>query len=392
MANDFSNVVDKIIAKSFPILRANSIMPRKVNTDWANEVAERGDTIDVDIPSAMTVSDVAPAAVPIAGQDVTPTKVQIPLSRWRQTEMHITDKQAHEIAEGKENAQFSSAIAALANDVDQYILSLYTGIYGFVGTPGTDPFGSNLDDATAAKKVLNRQLTPMIGPRTMVLNSDAMAEALQNRAIQDASFRRQGDDSLRTGTVGEVMGFEWQEDQNVDTSCLHTNGTLTDGTGHQALVNNAAVAVGDTSCAFDETSLTGTVTKGSVFTVAGDNQHYVVTALATAAANAITLSFSPAVQVAWADDAQMTLKGTASETYVNNIAFHRDCFALAIRPVSPPGGFTGGHIIRPVQDPVSGIGFSLEISREHMRTKWTWSVLYGAIVARAALGVRIAGA
>ena len=84
-------------------------------------------------------------------------------------------------------------------------------------------------------------------------------------------------------------------------------GTLSNGTGMLAKVNDATYTVGDFTVDIDDTSLTGTVVAGDIFTVAGDAQQYVVTAGATASGNAIAgMAFTPASKVAWADDAVIT--------------------------------------------------------------------------------------
>lgn len=386
MANTFTELVDKIFARGLMALRENSIMPRLVNSDWANEVAQQGDTINVPIPSAATVSDVTPGPTPPAGANVAPTTVPLPLDRWRKSDMHVTDKEAREIAVGGRQLQLTEHLKVLANDVDQALLSLALDIYGYTGVPGTTPFASDLTDAKEARKVLNKQLAPM-SPRRMVLDPDAEGAALMLRAIQDASFRANAENTLLNGMIGSLLGFDWFMDQNIRSL---TNGTLTDGTGHRALVN-VSPSLGAKSQEFDATSLTGTVKKGQVFTVAGDDQTYVVTADATAAGNAITLAFEPGVQVVWADGAQMTLKGAASAVEAMTIAFHRDAFALAVRPLAPADGFTGGNEIRTAVDPVSGLALTLEVSREHHRTKYSWSILYGVKTIRRELAARVAG-
>jgi hypothetical protein len=103
---------------------------------------------------------------------------------------------------------------------------------------------------------------------------------------------------LREGTIKRALGFDWAVDGYLPT---FTGGTLSNGTGKLALINDASVAVGDTSVPMDSGTLTGTLVVGDLFTVAGDDQQYVVTAAATASSNAIaSVSFSPAAKVAWA--------------------------------------------------------------------------------------------
>lgn len=373
MPNTFTSIVDMIFARALLALRENAIMPRLVNTDWGNEVAQQGDTINVPIPSAMTVGDVTPGPTPPAGDNAAPTTVGIALDRWRDVDMHVTDKEAREIATGARTLQLSEAMKALANDVDAYILGLYKGVYGFAGTAGTTPFASDLSAATDARKVLGQQLAPT-NPRRIVLNPDAEANALLIRAVQDASFRANKENTALTGMIGELLGFEWFMDQNVVN---HANSS---GTPAGWLVDQADVAVDDTTVDIDTGS--NDPEEGDVFTVAGDTQTYVVSSYATN-----TITFAPAAKVAWADNAAITFKAAHDV----NVAFHRDGFALAVRPLAPADGFTGGHEFRTGVDPVSGLALTLEISREHMRTKYHWSVLYGAKLVRPELVARIAG-
>jgi hypothetical protein len=381
MANTFTPIIDKIFAKGLMALRENSVMPRLVNTDWGSQVAQQGDTINVPVPSAMTVSDVSPAQVPPAGANVAPSVAPIVLDRWRKTDMHVTDKEAREIVEGARSLQLSEAMKALANDVDRYLLSLYAGVYGYAGTAGTTPFGSSVElaSATDARKILGRQLAPS-EPRRIVLNPDAEANALLIRAVQDASFRRQGEDTLSSGFIGRVLGFDWYMNQNIPT---HASTAFSAG----AATINGAHAAGVTTVSIAKATNTSPLVAGDIISFAGDSQTYTVTAGVTLAVGNTSVGISPALKVAQAGGAVVTLRAS----HAVNLAFHRDAFALAVRPLAPADGFTGGNEIRTGVDPVSGLALTLEVSREHNRTKYQWSVLYGASLIRPELAVRIAG-
>lgn len=393
MANTLTVAVPKIFAQGMLALRENAVTPRLVLTDFGSEVRQRGDTIDITIPSSLAVSDVTPSQVPPAPSNLSPTKVQIPLSYWKKVDFSLTDKEVGEIINGVRNQQVSEAVKALANFVDVTVLGLTASgtesVFGHVGTPGTTPFNTANDvtDATNARKLLNKQLAPM-SPRFAILDPDAEANALgKQRAFQDASWR--GDaEGIKLGQIGTKFGIDWWMNQNVQS---FTFGTLSDGSGHKALINDAAVAIGQTSVNMDAVSLTGTVKIGDIFTVAGDTQQYVVTANATAAANAIAVSFAPGAKVAWADDAQATFVGAAGATEVRNIVAHRDAFALAVRPLSAAEGFTGGNEIMSEMDPVSGLSLRLEVSRQHKQTNFSFDILFGCKCIRPDLAVILAG-
>lgn len=383
MANDFTQIVDKIFARGLMSLRENAIMPRLVNTNFDSEVAEQGDTIDVPIPSAASVSDVTPGPTPPSGGDSSPTKAQIQLNRWRKSDMHVTDKEAREIAQGARSLQLSEHLKALANDVDAFLMGLYTDIYGYSGGAGSAPFASDLSDATAVRKVLNNQLAPM-SDRRIVLSPDAEANALGIRAVQDASFRSDEENTLRTAAIGTLLGFDWFMDQNV---VEHTVGSLsttpTVNGAHTTGVSTVSLSAGGTG----DINLNA----GDLITFAGDTQVYAVTADAdiTNGSNG-DVSIEPTLQVALSGGESVSLD--VSSNHNVNLAFHRDAFALAVRPLAPADGFTGGNEIRTAADPVSGLSLSLEVSREHNRTKYQWSILYGAEIVRPALAARILGA
>lgn len=375
MANTFNNVVDKIFARSLMALRNATTLPRLVLTDWKNEIAKKGNTIDVQLPPSMTVGDVTPSQVPPAGQDITRDTVAIPLSYWRGTEMHMTDKEAREIADGARAGDLSEVMSVLADDVNSKIMALYKDVYGYAGVAGVTPFATDLSEAVDARKVLFDQKAPK-PDRSIVIDGSAEANALKLRQVLDQSFKgNQGENTQLTGEIGAALGFRWFADQQVQT---HSNGT-TDG----AYLVNGVNAIGTTSLAVD--TGTGTLLQGTVFTIAGDTQTYVVTA--DYAGGAGNVSISPALKVATSGGEAITEKAA----HVVNLAFQRGAFALAVRPLEPADGFSGGNIVRTEMDPETGLGITLEVSREHKRIKWHWSILYGVKCIRPELAARIAG-
>ena len=191
MANAINNVLPKILARGLLALREQAVMPRIINMDYSTEAANKGDTIDVPIPSALTVSNVTPSNVLEAPADSSPTKVQIALNNWRKVNFHLDDKQVVEI---DRNAHFmpmqmSEAVRALANDINGTILDKYKGVYGMAGTPGATPFASNVEAATGARQVLNEQLCPRDN-RRMVLDFAAEAKALALPDFQRVQRKR----------------------------------------------------------------------------------------------------------------------------------------------------------------------------------------------------------
>ena len=378
--NTLTAIHPKILAQGLMALRENCVAPRLVNSDYSSDAAQKGTTIDVPIPAAVAVTDVAPANISPDIAGVTPTSVQVPLDKWKDASFFLSDKDIKEVEANVVPMQVSEAIKAIANQVNTDIYANYVSFYGVAGDTADSPFNATdgTKDATTARKVLNKQLAPLTD-RRMVLDPEAEALALDLRAFQDQSWR--GDASgIIQGTLNRKFGFDFFMDQLIPT---HTAGAFTTGSP----ITDGAATIGDTSSTWDDTALVGSVKKGDIFTVAGDSQTYVVTADATAAANSITVAFYPGAKVAWADGAAVTL--TAS--HVVNLAFHRDAIAFATRPLEDLNEPGLGSIIQSAVDPISGLSLRLELTREHKRLKWSFDILYGSKTVRPELGARLIG-
>lgn len=367
--NTITNVIPQLLAQGLLALRQMAIMPRYVNRAYESTAGEKGSSIDVPIPSAISAIDVTPSYVPPDDAGVSPTNVNIPLDTWKEASFFLNDKEMLEIQAGTIPMQASEAIKALANAVDNSILGLYTGVYGWAGTAGTTPFATDLSAFVDARKVLTNQLAPT-DPRYVMLNADAEANALLLRAFQDASFR--GDsDGIINGQIGQKLGSLWFVDQNAPT---HTVGNWSAGTATgTAGANTVTINAG-----------TGAFVVGDVLLFAGDTQTYAVTAR-TGTAPTTSIEVSPALLTS-PSGAAITRKAS----HAVNLNFHRDAFALASRPFagSDPLGL---GMFQSAVDPVSGLTLRLEVSRQHKRTRFSYDILYGVKLVRAQLACRIAG-
>lgn len=373
MANSLTSVLPKLLAQGLLALRQQAIMPRLVNRGYETLAGEKGSTIDVPIPSAVAVQDVAPANTPPTTADVAPDKVQVVLDKWKEASFYLTDKDMMEAMNGTIPMQASEAIKGIANQIDSDILVEYKGVYGFAGTPGTTPFGADLSEYVNARLALDNQLCPRDN-RRVVIDAFAESKAIMLRAFQDASFR--GDkDGIIEGNIGRKLGSDWWMDQNIPT---HTAGT---GSGY--LINNGAgYAIGIKTVIVD--TGTGTLLAGDIIAFAGDTQTYVV--VSTVGSPVTSITFEPGLKIAVADNVAITKKAS----HVVNLNFHRDAFAFATRPLqSAVEGL--GNIIMSAVDELSGLTLRLEVSREHKRTRYSYDVLYGAKLVRRELAARIAG-
>ena len=381
MANNLTEVRHKILAQGLLALRENCVMPALVNTDYSNDAKQLGNSVDIPVPSAVPASDVTPSyAYPSTDPDVVPTSVSVVLNQWKEAPFALTDSDLAQADNGIIPMQASEAIKSLANAVNAHIFSFYWGVYGQAGDVSDTPFNATdgTADATATRKLLNKQLAPL-NDRRFVIDPDAEANALNLRAFQDFSFA--GDtEGIREGRINKKLGFNWFMDQAVPT---HTAGTLT-GTITASATNAGLKTVELNSGAGEAIALK----KGDIVTFAGHSQTYAVQAdLTVGASDTGNVSINPGLAVALAGTEEISVVGN----HVVNLGFHRDAFAFASRPLLDVDVDGLGSLITAATDPVSGLSLRLEISRQYKRVRWSFDILYGAQLVRPELAARCAG-
>lgn len=406
MANTLTNIMPKILARALMSLRTRCIMPRIVNSDYGIDAAKKGSTIDVPVPVAVGTIDVTPSNVKVAPTDVTPAVVQISLDNWKQNNpIGLTDNELTQIDE-KEHflpMQLEEAIKALASDVNQQIIGNYKGtsrgVYGFISNPtagvGTtiDPFKSGSTDtsgvsaATNAKKVLNTQLCPR-SDRRVLLNFNAEASALDLSAFSDAEKIMSAVVKME-GEIGRKFGMDFVADDDVPD---HTVGSCYMAVPADVTCKEAE-AVGVTAISMLDAG-GGTILQGDIFTIAGDSQTYVVVggtagSYTLHASNDTQVSIQPALKVAVSGAEVISVKNS----HAVNLAFHRDAFAFATRPLLANAvDYSLGSKMISMQDPITGLVLRLEVSRQHKQTVWEFDILWGSDLVREELAMRIAGA
>lgn len=384
MANTLTAIIPKILARALPTLRANTVMPTLVDTQYSLSPLRIGKTVDIEVPQSQTAAAVTAAITVPANSAKTPAVVQVTLDQWYETHFELSDQEKTQINTQEQFVppQVGEAIAALGNNVDAALLALYKDVYNFSGTAGTTPFSSTAAVwTTGARKWLNDNNAPFVN-RSLVLDVDAEANATNLSAFQDLNQTEMLNDVIFEGKIGRKLGANWHLNQQVGT---HTAGTLAAGTAIQL---NAEMAAGENTIVFKDSGgdLTGTLTAGDLFSVAGDTQTYVVTTLATASSNLITVLFEPAAAQTNAASAVVTHIATHNP----NLAFQRGAFALATAPFEPVDPQLGS-VVTSMLDPVTNLVLRLEVNRQWKQERWTFDVLYGVKTLRPQLAARILG-
>jgi hypothetical protein len=244
------------------------------------------------------------------------------------------------------------AVESIAQNVEQRMLEKATdATFNLVGTAGSTVFEP--DVILSAREKMNKYLAPKDDNRFFLHDSTAGRSAVGARKglfqSSDAISKQ-----YKRGLVGIADGYTWLENELLNQ---HTNGN------DVAFEVRTTVATEGQATLVVEglTTTTGTVKKGTVFTIAGVYavhpitktvypflQQFVATADKTADASGYaTLEVSPAFYTAASDglqnidafpvdEAEITVVGSASTTYTQNLAFHQDAFQMVSVPLIMP--------------------------------------------------------
>lgn len=242
--------------------------------------------------------------------------------------------------------QYTQAMRSLVNemerDIAQEVVAGALAKGNFVGTAGTTPFASNLNDLTLAYKKLSDNGCPT-SDLQMVLNTSAGMNLRNLTQLQKVN--ESGDGSLlRQGVLGQLFGFNLRESAGFKA---HDKGA---GTGY--LVNGEAKK-GSFFVNVDTGS--GAVKKGDIIHFGSDVDHKYIVAEDDSAPTSIKLTSELVADVA--DDAVITIENG----YLASAGFARGSVLLATRlPAVPIGGDSA--IDRAIiTDPVSGISFEVAV-------------------------------
>jgi hypothetical protein len=376
MANSLGYYNPEFYAQEALIQLENALgMARAVYMGYDEERRsfDRGEYINIKRPSTFTAQD-----APSSAQDATTDQVQVQLSNWREVKFALTDK---ELAFSEERIiadHIRPAAYALANDIDQKLAARYADVPWSVQENSTFDIANILE---GRKQLFDNGMPMGTGQQFAMIDSQSEADLLALSAFtQDQGAGGLGVQSQIAGTLGQRYGFQFFANQNVQT---HTAGSLTGSP-----LTNGAVAVGATSVALDAGSLTGTVKAGDIITFAGDTNSYAITADATAAGNAITVSVSPAIKAAIGDGVAATVSQNTS--IAESLMFHRNAFALVTAPLSEMGNELGASIAT-VQDPITGLSLRSRMyyDGDNSKVNVALDVLYGVKTLDPYLAVRV---
>lgn len=397
-------ITPSIIAKvALAQLENNLVMGRSVYRDYDREFNKVGDTISIRRPVNFTAQDGAVAVT----QDVTEGKLSLTLDKRKHVSWLFNTQDLTLSVEKYNERYIQPAVIALANQIDYDGCQLYKKVWNWVGTPGTTI--SNYAGFAKAPLRLDEMAVPQ-DMRKAVLNPTDKWGLLGGQTglyVQDAAR-----DAYRRGDLGDIGGVLTAMDQNMATHTVGSWGGTPQVDGANQNVTYATSANTETqTLILKGLGANATVKAGDVFTIAsvnavnpkskvstGNAQQFVVQSDTQASAGgAVTVTIAPpiitsgayqTVDAAPGDSANLTLVGTASTSYRQNLVFHRNAFVLAMRDLEMPDGAV-------FKARESANGFSIRVLKwydgENDEERIRLDVLYGWKAIYPHLATRLSG-
>lgn len=411
MAN--TSLTASIVAKEALVILENELgilkrMYRAHESEFNNNVNgyKVGDTISIRRPADFTVR----SGATLSTQDVIEGKTTLTIDQQIGVDFQFTSTeltlQIQDLSERVIKPAMSSIVNYMTNDL---LTQMYRGTYNWVGTPGStvDSFA----DFAKAPERLDLMAVPQADRAAAFAPTDYWGLVGSQTALYASNI---ASDAFRRGEMGMVGGIDTLMSQVVPT---HTVGPL----GGTPLINGGAqnVTYDTAKNTWSQSLITDGWTAaaanrlkaGDVFTIAnvfmvnpktkastGVLQQFVVQAdTDSTAGGAATITISPpiitsgphqTVNAAPADNAALTIVGSASTGYRQNLVFHKNTMGLAIVPLEmPQAAYNGaresykGISVRviPIYDGTNDI------------SKWRLDLLYGRKVLDPRLATRLSG-
>lgn len=354
-----------IIAKEALVqLDNNLVLAKLVHRGYEDEFAtnsngnKKGDSVRIRKPVQFTVRDGAVAD----NQDVTESYTSITVDKQKGVDFKFASSDfSLKIAEFSER-YIQPAMIQLANQVDRDLFALYKDIPNWVGDAGQTV--NSFADFAKAPERMDLLAVPTDDRMACLSPADHWGLAGSFTALYIENVAKSALQSAKLPMIGGVNAYM---SQNVPTHTVGAHGgtPLIRGAGQ----GSAHSSVKDTwtqSLATDGWTTNSGLKAGDVFTVNGVydvnpitkatlphlKQFRIVSNVTTntTSSNTTTLVISPPIittgpyQTVSADvtnDTTITMKGTASTGYAQNMAFRKGAFALAMVPMEKPAGAVG---------------------------------------------------
>ena len=385
-----------VTRKAQQILHGKLVLARRVNRQYDNSYQTTGGKDGADIKIRLPNKYTIRTGKNLNAQDTSETSVTLSRATQVGVDMTFSTSELTMSIDMFAERILEPACAVIATNIENAIAARYVDIANLVGTAGTTP-ASMLTILNAGAR-LDDELVPRDNKRTVALSPTAMAAMVDG---YKGLFQKADDvaDQYETGMIKDMAtGFNWGMCPVINA---HTNSA---GIVTGITVNDASISSGDTTVTVNTT--TTAYAAGTVVTFAGcyavnpetktaysHLRQFVVTS-----ATATVLTIDPPIYTSGAnqncsavptDGGAVTVVGSASTSYPQHLAFHRDAIMLSTIDLEDVSKF-GAWGARETYDGISiRIARQFDINSDNIPCRL--DVLYGVKTIRPEMAVRITG-
>ena len=298
-ANSLDAYIPELWAnESVQILVENMVVANLVHRDFSPQVAKFGDIVHTRKPAEFTAVRKLDADS-VTVQDASATDIQVPLDQHFHTSFMIKDGEESKSFKQLRDEYLQPAVLSIARAVDRVLLgelsaAFYTNAEGIAGGLTTSNI---IQYIVQTRKRMNINKAPEEG-RNLVLTPDTEAIALQTSTFHEADKVGDEGTAMREASLGRKFQFNTFMCQNASsTTGIPVNAS-------QPLIDLAAGYPIGTSVIHVDTA--GSALAVGQWISVGGVPHR-VTALGTLSTQDIDVTISPALRVAVADDAAVTI-------------------------------------------------------------------------------------
>lgn len=200
--------------------------PGIVNRDYEGEIRDAGDTVRITSISDPTVGTYVPNVTQIVPEELTDAQRTLVVDQSKFWAFKVDDVDARQAKGNVMPEAMSRAAYKVADTVDQYVASFYTGAQAanVIGSTGSPVAAGPTADTTNSlfynlvlvplRTKLNRANVQKEG-RYVVVSPEATARLLLDSRFIKVNESGDGGQALRNGVVGRAAGFDILESNNV---------------------------------------------------------------------------------------------------------------------------------------------------------------------------------
>lgn len=297
-----------------------------INMNFDDKGVAIGDSVKIPVAPTASASTYTPAMTTSAGTDATAEAVSVAISANEHVSWNLNGEQMKSLANAESDKEWArqmiaQGMRALRNKMEiAAVAAVKSGASRAIGTAGTTPFGSDINDIAALRKLLLDNGAPL-ADLSLVVDTSAGLNLMKLGIIQQA-YQAGSDEERRSGRFLRQFGFQIKESAGISQ---HTKGTgasyVTGATGPYAIgTKDIPLVTG-----------TGTVLGGDIVTFAADTTNKYVVNNGVAAPGTITIG-RPGLKVQVANGNAMTI----GNSYTPNLAFERNAVVGVVRPPEIP--------------------------------------------------------